>query len=228
MNATGPRPFKIQAMVFDFDGTLAELLIDFEAMKRDVAALARELRLPCPPLEAPVLEWIACVEGLAVCENPVGAPHFSRRARTLVMEMELEAAGRATLFPFTREVLIELGRRSVKTAVITRNCREAVQRVFPDLEAYCGCLLARDDVERVKPHPDHLTKAMEALSAHPDSTLMVGDHPLDMETGKRAGVLTAGVWSGRASREGLMTSGARWTAPHCGDLVALLAEQGLI
>ncbi|NTW37981.1 MAG: HAD family hydrolase, partial [Syntrophobacteraceae bacterium] len=76
--------------------------------------------------------------------------------------------------------------RRVKAAVITRNCEEAVRLVFPDVDRYCGGLLARDHVPKVKPDPDHLLRALEVLACGVEGVVMVGDHPLDVETGKRA------------------------------------------
>jgi phosphoglycolate phosphatase len=57
---------------------------------------------------------------------------------------------------------------------------------------------------------------------------MVGDHPLDIQTGQRAGILTAGVWSGTATEEELARSGANLTARNCEELITALKERSLI
>ncbi len=44
-----------------------------------------------------------------------------------------------------------------------------------------------------KPAPDVLLRAMEALGARPEETLMVGDSPVDVEAGRRAGVKVCAV-----------------------------------
>lgn len=217
---------KIRAVVFDFDGTLAELRIDFNEMKHRLILLAEEYRLPnTAPSALPVLEWLQ----KTVRYNSFSATsEFQRKAEAFILETELKAAREAKLFSFTRPLFVTLRQRFVKTAIITRNCEQAVRIVFPDLEDYCDCLLTRDHVPRVKPDPDHLLRAVQQLSATPETALMVGDHPIDIETGNRAGVLAAGVWSGNASRASLLQSGARWTAPDCEALLSLLTDQSLI
>ena len=140
----------------------------------------------------------------------------------------MDAAHRGRLFPFTRSILTALRHRGIKIAIITRNCGAAVRHVFPDMDLYCQGFLAREDVPKVKPDPDHLLRALSKVVATPEAALMVGDHPIDIKTGLGAGVLTAGVSSGNATREDLSKSGARWIAGNCEELISVLAEQQFI
>ncbi|MEN6441144.1 MAG: HAD-IA family hydrolase, partial [Syntrophobacter sp.] len=117
---------------------------------------------------------------------------------------------------------------NIKTAVITRNCDAAVRIVFPDILDYCHCFLARDHVRSPKPDPAHLLRALEVIGAGPATALMVGDHCIDIETGKAAGVLTAGVGSGNVSREELSRAGADWVAGDCKELVSILLKEGML
>ena len=220
---------KLKFIVFDFDGTLAELHIDFNEMKRRMAVLAREhLPVEFNSSLPPVLEWMESLAMRLDASNPRAGAEFRRKGHALIREMELEAAHRGRLFDYTRPILLDLRRRGIGVAIITRNCEQAVRIVFPDLEGYCRVFLARDHVPRVKPDPDHLFRALEKAAWEPATTLMVGDHPLDIQTGRRAGVLTAGVSSGRASREDLAGSGANWTAGNCEELMCRLLEEGWI
>lgn len=220
---------KLRSIVFDFDGTLAELHIDFGEMKRRMAVLAREhapveLNSSLPP----VLEWLESLAAHLEATSPRSAADFRLRADALIVEMELEAARRGRLFDFTRPILSRLRSKQINVAIITRNCEEAVRIAFPDLDEYCGVFLARGHVPRVKPDPDHLYRALAKVAWEPHSTLMVGDHPLDIQTGKRAGVLTAGVSSGRASLDDLIRSGADWAAGNCEELMRRLEEEGWV
>jgi phosphoglycolate phosphatase len=220
---------KVEIIVFDFDGTLAELRLDFADMKRQLSRLAEhylDCTLPEPSL--PVLEWLDVLEALVRKTDERGSEEFRQKARELIVQLELEAARHGRLFPFTRSVLRHLGQNQIATAIITRNCAEAVRIVFQDLDDYCTTFLARDHVPRVKPDPDHLLRALRQANANPDKALMVGDHPLDIQTGKRAGVLTAGVWSGSASHEDLLQSGADWVAKNCDELMEVLNHKKLI
>jgi phosphoglycolate phosphatase len=214
---------KINAVVFDFDGTLAHLVLDFDAMKRVVADIAaRWLPRRPQPDGLPALEWIEALADEAEAAAPGAGGAFSRAAHAAVRDMEVQAAPLGGLFPFTREVLASLARRGVATAIITRNCAAAVDAVFPDAGTLCRAVLAREAVPRVKPDPGHLLAALDIVGVPPGEALMVGDHPLDMETGRRAGVRTAGVATGRVSQADLARAGADHTAADARELVAAL------
>jgi len=221
---------KFKSLIFDFDGTLAELRLNFPEMKRRLRELAQEYFLEeLQTTSMPALEWLETL--LAVLKQTNGtaaASDLEQRAHTLIKDIEIEAAHRGSLFPFTRSLLHELQEGGIKVAIITRNCETAVRIVFPDLDHYCAGFLARDHVLRVKPDPDHLVRALQYLSASAESALMVGDHPLDMQTGKSAGIRTAGVWSGQASEEDLIRAGASLTAPNCRELIQALRAQHLL
>ncbi len=217
---------RIRAIVFDFDGTLAELHLDFSRMKREVDALAVELLPDAEMLPLRVLEWLEVLRAEVARRAPHRLAEFVRRADGMIQDMEIDAARRGARFPFTRPMLEGLQRQGVKAAVITRNCEAAVRLVFPDVDRYCTVLLARGHVPKVKPDPDHLLRALEMMECGPEGALMVGDHPLDVETGKRAGVLTAGVSSGRVSSDELSRSGADWVAADCQGLMQQLGLFG--
>ena len=100
--------------------------------------------------------------------------------------------------------------------------------VFPDIDDYCSVFLARDHVSDPKPNPAHLIRALEAIHADFATAVMVGDHPMDIQTGRRPGIRTAGVSSGNVSKEELLRNGADWVAGDCKELLAILARSGLL
>ena len=110
-------------------------------------------------------------------------------------------------------LLAELGRRSIRTGVVTRNCRAAVIKTFSDIELYCQAVLTRDDAYRVKPHPENLMAALSLLGTHPADAVMVRDHPLDIQLGRETGTYTIGVLSGHSTREALFGAGADLILP---------------
>lgn len=223
------QPNKLGCIVFDFDGTLAELRLDFGEMKSRLGRLGRAYLDLEPAVPAvPALEWLEILVARVQKVDAAAALEFQDRAQRLIVDMEMEAARNGALFPFTRNLLEGLKEKKIKVAIITRNCEKAVRLVFPDLGSYCMGLLAREHVPRVKPDPDHLFRALQHVAAPPQTALMVGDHPLDIETGKRAGILTAGVWSGRASQQDLIQSGAHWTAQNCRELILALECERLL
>jgi len=220
---------RLEAIVFDFDGTLAELTLDFDLMKRKIAALGEVFLGERPePDGTPALEWLDRLVARAMELDRDEGLEFASRGRLVLAAMELDAAREGRLFPFTRPALTLLRDRGVATGVITRNISAAVRLVFPEIEAEVGVFLAREAAVRVKPDPAHLMQALGRLGADPARTLMVGDHPMDVETGRRAGALCAAVTSGRQGADAFAAMEPDFIAPDVGALLPLLGEAGLI
>jgi phosphoglycolate phosphatase len=217
---------RLRAVVFDFDGTLARPALDFPLMKRRIATLAQGyLGRPAEPGQTPALEWI---EALAKNLDVAQAESFRGQAHSLILSMEEEAASRTSLFEFVRPALKRLRSRGITPAVITRNNRQAVAAVFPDAENFISVLLTREDVDAVKPDPAHLLAALRAVGVGPSEALMVGDHPSDVLTARRAGAFAGAVASGGTPMEELLRDGPDFFAPDVGQLLRSLEEEGWV
>ena len=183
---------EIDAVLFDFDGTLVEIDIDFVEMRRRVNSLGMEYGVsPDPDLY--VLESLDDVSNKLLEQDGNRASQFRRRAKKLIIDIELEAAAGARVMPGVHEVLGKLKDRGNKVGIVTRNCRPAVMRSLEIAGFVYDALLTRDDVEKVKPDPQHLLDALNIMDGKPETALMVGDHPMDILAGKRAGMKTAAV-----------------------------------
>jgi len=153
---------------------------------------------------------------------------FKSRGRMVIVATELDAAREAELFPFTRPLLTALAQAEIKTGIITRNSTAAVKVVFPDVERCCNAFVAREDTPRVKPHPDHALTVLARLGIAPERAVLVGDHPLDVETARRAGIYSAAVVSGHAGRAELANAAPDWLADDCMELMTQLIHDGVL
>jgi phosphoglycolate phosphatase len=210
----------IKAIVFDFDGTLAKLNIDFSVMRSSIRNLTRDFRIPVEVIsDLYVLEMIDAGVTYLNEISPAGAVAFESVAHELVSRLETEAADEGVLFDSTRMLLAELAGRSIRTGVVTRNCRIAVLKVFPDIASFCQTFLTREDTAHVKPHPEHLRSALRALGVEPVEAIMVGDHPLDILLGRETGTYTVGVLTGHSGREDLRTAKADLIIDKVSDII---------
>ena len=221
---------KISGILFDFDGTLAELHIDFAKMRQHVAELAGLfLDSPPNPSQSPVLEWID--ELAAQMEEVLSREEileFRSRCHMRLVGLEMKAAERGKLFPFTRGILLGLKKRGVRTAVVTRNCTAAVRKVYPQISQEVDCLLARDDVLRVKPDPEHLLLAVQTLDLKPEQCCMVGDHLLDILAAQKAGMRSAAVHTGRISAAEFTVYQPDYSVPEVQTLIQELSRNKLL
>jgi phosphoglycolate phosphatase len=217
------RSLNLHAVVFDFDGTLALLNIDFKEMRGDILDLASSYGISEDGMERLfVLEMIAEMRDRIGRRSLGQEAVFSGRALRLVSDRELAGAVNSRLFPGVREVLVELRRRGVKTGILTRNSLEAVMAIFPDIRDYCDAVVTRDDTERVKPHPDHIRAVLRILNEEPARSAMVGDHPMDVAVGKEVGALSVGVLTGYSGIADLKSAGADLILERVSDITACL------
>lgn len=199
----------LKAIIFDFDGTLAVLNIDFSVMRERVFGLIRKVGVREDSIrERYLLEIIEEVYPMIWRENPLEAKAFYEEAHRILHEIELKAAEEGRLIPGAEETLRIIRSQGLKVGIITRNCEEAVRKVFPEIDEYCDVFISRDSVEKVKPHPDHLNSALKALGVAGEDSAMVGDHLIDIQAGKKVGMITIGVLTGRIKREEFEEAGA--------------------
>ena len=179
----------VRGVLFDLDGTLVHSPIDFPRMKEAILSLLEEHSVDPEPYRS--LDILRILDRVA---PGVAEPQaFLERAEEKLVEIELEACGHVVEAPGARETLSWLLDEGVRVGIVTRNSPQAVRRVLEALPLPHEVLLTRADTPRVKPDPLHLTLALERLQVDPASALMVGDHRMDVEAGKAAGMRTVGV-----------------------------------
>src|SRR5699024_4740341 len=101
-------------------------------------------------------------------------------------------------FPGVEEVLDQLKAKEIPMGIVSTKMRASVELGLEvtGLSHYFNPVITFNDVHNPKPHPEPVLKAMHELSGKKETTLMVGDNYHDIESGKNAGVQTAGVaWS---------------------------------
>lgn len=199
----------VEAVIFDYDGTIVHLNIDFKAMRQGVEGLLVDYGINPDALKGLyILEMIDEVTRRISERNPSEGQSFRYKALNLVTEHEVRAAKQGKIIPGVIDMLKALKSRGIKIGIITRNCERAVKLVFPDIERFCDAFIPRDCVNRVKPHPDHLGLILQKMGVDdPARCLMVGDHVLDIEGGKCKGMKTAGVLTGNTTRQHFMEIG---------------------
>lgn len=107
-------------------------------------------------------------------------------------------------------LLEQCQRAGYRMGIVTFVRRERISRRLRvwSLGSYFGSVVTPDDVAEVKPSPVPFLKAMSDLDVRPVDCIVVGDEPVDMIGGKRAGAGTVGLPVGFFSSEELLAAGA--------------------
>jgi len=185
--------------IFDFDGTLTELTLDFDLLRAEIEAIALRYVTEDVILSLKnhyILEMIDEIERLLDGRNA----QFMHEASTRLRDLEVEASKGKDVYPYTRDVLQRLKDRDISIGIITRSCIDVLRTVFPDIDNYTDSIVTREDTKYVKPNPLHVIEVLRSFRLEPDDVVMVGDHPTDIIAGKALGMRTVGVLTGRTTR----------------------------
>jgi phosphoglycolate phosphatase len=114
----------------------------------------------------------------------------------------------------------------INTAIITNKHGPTGMKICDTLFGTDGrlldeCVSAYPGM-KLKPAPDEIWRLLEKYKAKRDECIYCGDHTIDMETGKNAGVITVGVTWGFHTRESLISAGADFIAGVPDDIVELV------
>ncbi|MGG4264092.1 pyrophosphatase PpaX [Peribacillus simplex] len=127
------------------------------------------------------------------------------------------------------ETIQTLKQSGYKLAVVTTKKRNVVEKGLrlSKLDQFFEVVVTLDDVEKAKPDPEPLVKALNQLGSVPDEAIMVGDSYHDILGGKNTGTKTAGVaWSIRG-REFLESYHPDYMLEQMSDLLNIIEIEKL-
>ncbi len=218
-----------EAILFDYDGTLAVLNLDFAAMRRQLLAFTLAQGIAHQELHGfDILEMLDWATAWLRQRHPEQAVRYAREAEQLIQNIEVEAAHSSGLLPGVPELLVALRQEQIGVGIVTRNCDAAVRVTFPHIDTYCQAFVPRDRVTQVKPHPAHLQAALDCLGTTPERALMVGDGAMDIQAGKALGMFSIGVLSGNSPRAKLLAQGADMVLASVTDLLQYVSRQNRV
>ena len=132
------------------------------------------------------------------------------------------------LYNGVRDLFDFLDDQSYKYVIATTSSRKEVDdrlKKFPEFyRRFEGKLLTRDDVEKLKPAPDQINKALEIMNLSPESCIMIGDMHSDILMGKKVRALTVGVLTGVFDRKQFEEIAPDFIIESVGDLRSIIND----
>lgn len=212
-------------IIFDFDGTLADTR---EIIIRTNQDLMRLKGYPIPSDQAivdtiglPLEEcFLAMFPDFPKEELPEWVVAYREIFENLTHTMT------PSLFPEVRETLEQLYRRGYKLSVASSRGSDSLRSLLGNMglaELVCYAL-GKEDVAIAKPDPYPVLKTLNDLNISAGEAMVVGDMPVDILMGVRAGVRTGGVSYGNSTREELLAAGADFVIDKFSELTDLLDQ----
>lgn len=184
-------------MFFDLDGTVLDSEPDFTFIINRM--LAEQKRLPVTPdqVRLTISNGAKALLGLVYDVREGDPGHEQHLALFLDQYAEKIRHTEARLFPAMAQLLHELKSRKVPWGIVTNKSSRFTLPLMENIAPLSDSAqtICADHVSESKPSPEGLLLGCRNLQCRPEDAIYVGDHPRDIEAGKRAGMLTiAAAW----------------------------------
>ncbi|MEE9192582.1 MAG: HAD family hydrolase [Candidatus Aerophobetes bacterium] len=168
-----------KGIIFDLDGVIIKSSLDFGLIAKEIFGSSSK---------RPVLEKI----------EELSSPAEKKKAFKILEKHEKRAALQAQLNPGIKQLLGLVRQRGMKTAIVTRNSQNSVGIILEKFHLQIECLVTREGISP-KPSKEPVLRACECMKLSPYEVVFLGDYEFDMLAGKRAGVGTILLRSGKQS-----------------------------
>lgn len=125
-------------------------------------------------------------------------------AFNMVIERNMARHYEIEIYDGVREVLNKLRSAGCFLSLCTARERKTALAILEitGLNSYFRDLVTRDCVVKTKPHPEGIRRLMASSNVDPADTIMVGDHRMDIEAARRAGIRAVSVgWNQFAQKD---------------------------
>uniref|UniRef100_A0A7C4YFM6 HAD family phosphatase n=1 Tax=candidate division WOR-3 bacterium TaxID=2052148 RepID=A0A7C4YFM6_UNCW3 len=170
----------LKIVIFDLDGTLVVNEKPFEEVRQKIAKAFNLNQEELKPLYEKLIEL----------NNP--------DALRMLEEEEIRRAEESVPMPDLMSLIEFLRTRYIKLAILTRNCRKAVEKALRHYYGYFDIILTRDDGLELKPSPLPIYTILNTFGVSPRDAIIVGDFDYDIDAGRIAGIKTIRLGAGYA------------------------------
>jgi phosphoglycolate phosphatase len=172
----------IELLIFDLDGTIIDLNVDWDGLKkelRDFCLKNYNYQTTFTPLD----------EELISLKHRLG-PETYHRLIEIITRYELAGLRNGSL----KKDIIDFikGQTDKKMAIYSANTRKTIREVLNKnkLTDLFGCIMAKEDVLKPKPAFESLAKILQFYDLPPVKALFIGNDPKDKIAGDNAGIRT--------------------------------------
>lgn len=211
-------------IVYDLDGTLVDTLQDITNAANHM--LSRMQAQPLSPDQVRVFVGRGMSQLIKDCLKTDDPERLTEGMRIYRAYYHEHLMDHSRLYPGALEVLEYFQART--QAVISNKPNPYSTDLLKALgiAKYFLEIIGGDAPYPRKPDPSSLRVLMGRSGATANETMIIGDSPIDIETGRRAGVLTASLAHGLTRRDELAAAKPDAMVDNFESLLALAKEQG--
>jgi phosphoglycolate phosphatase len=181
-----------RAVLFDFDGTLADTAPDLAAAVNRMRVEQGREPLPLSDLRPFSSAGARGLVHAAFGIKPDDAEYPALRETFLEYYAE-RICEHTKLFPGIAELIAELQRRRIAWGIVTNKATRFTERLVAELKLDPDCVACGDTTPHLKPHPAPLLHAAHQIQVSPKDCFYLGDDLRDMKAAHAAGMRAIAV-----------------------------------
>lgn len=186
---------KFQYLLFDWDGCLVDTLpIWFQAMKKGLSIF--KIETSDANIKKGFQTWDIFTK-LGVTDMVLFTHKVYEHVCNNLSEIEFNDG--------VIEVLIKIKKSNRKAAIVSSTEQSKIIPVLERMKAVdlFEYIIGRNDVDKLKPNPEAIEKAIFNINGKNDKAVMIGDSPVDIAAGKNANIST--IWYSSKSNQNYHT-----------------------
>lgn len=181
-----------KAVLFDFDGTLADSAGDLNAALNVLRSRRRLAPMPVSETRAYCSSGARGMLRVGFGMTPA-CPDYAAMRNEFLAEYEREICVHTRLFPGMEELLSRLAERGIKWGVATNKAKRFTHPLVAALGIAPDCVVCGDSTPHLKPHPAMLQLAAEQMQLACSDICYVGDDLRDVQAARAAGMRSVAV-----------------------------------
>lgn len=179
----------IKAILFDFDGTLADTAPDLGHALNRLRTVRGLPELPLPLIRPQASAGSRGLLNLGFQIKP-GDPDYDAMRDEFLDYYTERLCHDTRLFPGVENLLDHLAQRKLPWGIVTNKPSRFAHPLIEQLGLThrAVCVICGDETAHTKPHPEPLLTASHKIATHPSHCIYVGDDVRDVQASHAAGM----------------------------------------
>ena len=198
---------KLKAVLFDLDGTLIEFKFRVIELKKELFDKLNDNNVIIEKRFQKESIQNICEEAQRIMKNNANkeCDRITSDMKEIIEKYEIEGLKQSAIKKDVFYVFNWLKKKKIKLALVTNNGRRSAEYAVNRFELieYFDVIITRDEVNKWKPHPEPIQKAINQLKIESNEGIFIGDSKMDIQSSKSAGVKVASIPTGIHSKQQL-------------------------
>jgi phosphoglycolate phosphatase len=214
----------IEAILFDFEGTLVDLQWNLQGAVKETLEMLRTSGFPIDRFQGCKYSTLMKEAMKIAIELRQPPDEVREKIGAIYDRYDEDALTRWTLRPKARHFLTALKTRGMKTALVSNVGEKTVEKAFKkmELQGYFDAVVTRNDVKALKPSGEGIRLALSRIHVIKDRALFIGDSLDDIQAAKEAGLKVIIIMGKENSKAEILSAGPDQLIHHFNELLISL------